>query len=79
MGDAYCALTDLEVTFGGGIPSLIYVTKQNLEVTIENRFRTVTEYMVPNKAEYLRVHRPSSIETFLSELMDGVKRQSPFN
>ena len=78
MGEAYNGLTDLEVTFGGGIPSLIYVRNQSYEMSVAKRFELVMdEMMIKDKRSYLATN-PTLIPNFLSELIYGKQQETLF-
>ncbi len=49
MGENYTGLTDLEVTLGGGIPSMIYCKYQHSEMTAADRFTAVMEVIIKDK------------------------------
>lgn len=79
MGEEYTGLTDLDVTLGAGIPSLIYAKRQPTEMSIVAIFTSVMEVMVTDNARYLAENRQALMTNFLLELFDGKKRQNLFS
>eukprot|EP01033_Poteriospumella_lacustris_P006919 gene6919-4985_t len=79
MGAAYGGLTALEVTLGGGIPSLVYIKYQSREISMETRFQLTISQMVDNRTAFLMTRRQLLISSFLCELRDGEWTKSLFS